>query len=79
LKIARKRMADSPGSYVEHIYVVVLILLTGLVLTLSRFTFGIGGVTRLDDLNPWGFWMTFDLLCGIALSAGGFVIAAAGR
>jgi Ni/Fe-hydrogenase subunit HybB-like protein len=60
----------------NHVFV-TLIFLGGLVLTLLRFTLGIGGVTRLDDLNPWGFWMTFDLLCGIALSAGGFVITAA--
>jgi Ni/Fe-hydrogenase subunit HybB-like protein len=49
----------------------------GIGLTLLRFTSGIGGVTNLDDKNPWGFWMAFDLLCGIAVSAGGFAVAAA--
>jgi Ni/Fe-hydrogenase subunit HybB-like protein len=57
--------------------VIFFILLVGLGLTLLRFTYGIGGVTCLSNKNPWGFWMAFDLLCGIALSAGGFAVAAA--
>jgi Ni/Fe-hydrogenase subunit HybB-like protein len=57
--------------------VIFVILLVGIGLTLLRFTSGIGGVTYLSDKNPWGFWMAFDLLCGIAVSAGGFAVAAA--
>ncbi|MDR0827434.1 MAG: polysulfide reductase NrfD [Desulfovibrio sp.] len=57
--------------------VTAIILLVGLGLTVARFTSGIGGVTNLDNKNPWGFWMTFDLLCGIAIAAGGFAVTAA--
>ena len=53
------------------------ILLVGMVLTVLRFTGGIGSVSNLSDITPWGFWTAFDLLCGIALSAGGFAVAAA--
>ncbi|MDR3177066.1 MAG: polysulfide reductase NrfD [Desulfovibrio sp.] len=56
---------------------IFIILLVGLGLTLLRFTCGIGAVTNLSDRNPWGFWMAFDLLCGIAVSAGGFAVASA--
>ncbi|MDR1604556.1 MAG: polysulfide reductase NrfD, partial [Gracilibacteraceae bacterium] len=56
---------------------IFIILLVGIGLTVLRFTCGIGGVTYLTNKNPWGFWMAFDLLCGIALSAGGFAVAAA--
>jgi len=54
-----------------------LLLGTGLVLTVIRFTQGLGAVTNLNDRYPWGLWIGFDLLCGVGLAAGGFVITAA--
>ncbi|MFC1639180.1 sulfate respiration complex protein HmcC [Gemmatimonadota bacterium] len=54
-----------------------IILFAGLVLTVRRFTMGIGSVTNLDNNNPWGIWVGFDLYCGVALAAGGYVTAAA--
>ncbi|MBU8850329.1 MAG: polysulfide reductase NrfD [Desulfobacterales bacterium] len=57
--------------------VVGIILVGGLVLTILRFTKGLGTVTNLDNNNPWGIWIGFDLLCGVALAAGGYVTSAA--
>ncbi len=54
----------------------LLILVMGLVITVLRFTLGLGGVTNLDDNNPWGIWIAFDLLCGVALAAGGYTTSA---
>ncbi|PIP37654.1 MAG: hypothetical protein COX19_16085 [Desulfobacterales bacterium CG23_combo_of_CG06-09_8_20_14_all_51_8] len=54
-----------------------IILLIGGIITILRFTQGIGAVTNLDDTNPWGIWIGFDLLCGVALAAGGYVTCAA--
>jgi len=54
-----------------------IILSIGLVLTIMRFTMGIGSVTNLDNNNPWGLWIGFDLMCGVALAAGGYVTSAA--
>ena len=42
-----------------------IILVVGAILTILRFTQGIGAVTNLDNNNPWGLWIGFDLLCGI--------------
>jgi Ni/Fe-hydrogenase subunit HybB-like protein len=53
------------------------ILLLGGALTILRFSRGLGAVTNLDDNNPWGLWIGFDLLCGVALAAGGYVTSAA--
>jgi len=36
---------------------------------------GLGSVTNLSDGYPWGLWIGFDVLAGIALAAGGFVVA----
>jgi Ni/Fe-hydrogenase subunit HybB-like protein len=52
-----------------------LIVATGLVLTVVRFTRGLGSVTNLSDEFPWGLWIGFDVLCGVGLAAGGFTIA----
>jgi Ni/Fe-hydrogenase subunit HybB-like protein len=54
-----------------------VIIFLGIILTIIRFTGGIGAVTNLDNNYPWGLWIGFDLLCGVALAAGGFVTSAA--
>ena len=54
-----------------------IIVLLGLIVTVLRFTGGLGAVTNLTDYNPWGIWIGFDLLVGVALAAGGFVTSAA--
>ena len=54
------------------------ILLLGLVLTFQRFSFGLGAVTNLTDQQPWGLWVGFDVLCGVALAAGGVVLTGVG-
>lgn len=56
--------------------ITAIILAVGLGITILRFTTGIGAVTNLDDNNPWGLWIGFDLLCGVALAAGGYVTSA---
>jgi octaheme c-type cytochrome (tetrathionate reductase family) len=43
---------------------------------LTRMFLGLGAVTNLDDHNPWGIWIAFDVACGVALAAGGFTTAA---
>jgi Ni/Fe-hydrogenase subunit HybB-like protein len=43
---------------------------------LTRFIFGLGAVTNLSDATPWGLWIGFDVMGGVALAAGGFVITA---
>jgi len=75
-------MTDNGGQTVRKLWtpfnvIVGIILLVGGVLTLMRFTQGIGAVTNLDNNNPWGVWIGFDLLCGVALAAGGYVTSAA--
>jgi Ni/Fe-hydrogenase subunit HybB-like protein len=54
-----------------------IIIILGLSLTYLRFTRGLSGVTNLDNNSPWGIWIGFDLLCGVALAAGGYTTAAA--
>jgi Ni/Fe-hydrogenase subunit HybB-like protein len=53
----------------------IALLLLGLGLIVYRYFTGLGGVTNLSDGYPWGFWIGIDILAGIALAAGGFVMA----
>jgi Ni/Fe-hydrogenase subunit HybB-like protein len=57
--------------------VVGVIIFIGAVITALRFTKGLGAVTNLSDNNPWGMWIAFDLLCGVALAAGGYTTSTA--
>ena len=41
-----------------------------------RFTRGLGATTNLSDQFPWGLWIGFDVLCGVALAAGAFTLTA---
>ncbi len=54
-----------------------IIIIMGLILTVIRFTKGLDATTNLSDYNPWGLWIGFDLLVGVALAAGGYVTSAA--
>jgi Ni/Fe-hydrogenase subunit HybB-like protein len=44
--------------------------LGGVISALFRFAFGIGAISDLSNAYPWGFWISFDLYCGVALGAG---------
>ena len=60
-------------------FTVVLLLIMGAggLAALYRVFFGLGASTHLNDTWPWGLWITFDVLGGVALAAGGFVIGGA--
>ena len=47
----------------------------GFGLIVYRFAFGLGAITNLTDGYPWGLWIGIDVLSGIALASGGFIMA----
>jgi Ni/Fe-hydrogenase subunit HybB-like protein len=56
----------------------VLWLLVGVAAAVAavRYALGLGLTTALSDQTPWGLWIGLDVMAGVALAAGGFVIAA---
>jgi len=56
---------------------IAAILLVGIPVIVYRFAFGLGAATHLSQATPWGLWIGFDMLCGVALAAGGYTLAAA--
>src|SRR5512141_642517 len=57
--------------------IAAVILAVGLPILVYRFAFGLGAVTNLSQIQPWGIWIGFDMMTGIVLAAGGFTLGAA--
>jgi Ni/Fe-hydrogenase subunit HybB-like protein len=53
------------------------VMLNGLYATYVRFFHGIGAVSNMSDKFPWGIWIGFDVLCGVMLAAGAFIVTGA--
>jgi Ni/Fe-hydrogenase subunit HybB-like protein len=50
------------------------IILLGLALIIIRFANGIGSVTNLTQETPWGIWIGFDVVTGVAFAGGAYVL-----
>lgn len=56
--------------------ILVLLMGIGFVAAMIRYVAGIGAISNLSNTYPWGFWISFDLFTGVAISSGAFVMAA---
>ena len=75
-------MGLSPRQYLRSLAtpgngVAALILAVGVPVIVYRFVYGLGAATNLTQQTPWGIWIGIDMLCGVALAAGGFTLASA--
>jgi len=52
----------------------VPIIMTGIILIVIRFVHGIGAVTNLTQEVPWGLWIGFDVVTGVAFAGGAYVV-----
>jgi Ni/Fe-hydrogenase subunit HybB-like protein len=50
------------------------VIILGLILIVIRFAKGIGSVTNLTQETPWGLWIGFDVVTGVAFAGGAYVI-----
>ena len=50
------------------------IILLGIFLIIIRFWKGIGSITNLSQEIPWGLWIGFDVVTGVAFAGGAYVI-----
>jgi Ni/Fe-hydrogenase subunit HybB-like protein len=64
------------ASHALRTLLLVALMGTGTGIVLLRFVFGLGAVTAMSDAFPWGLWIAFDVMSGVALAAGAFVVAA---
>ncbi len=82
--IARSSWARmEPGRWLDpivslspwHKFLSIVVISAGAIGAMMRLTQGLGAATNLSDAYPWGLWVGFDILIGVATSAGGFTIA----
>ena len=50
------------------------IILLGLGLIVIRFWKGLGAITNLTQEVPWGLWIGFDVVTGVAFAGGAYVV-----
>jgi len=50
------------------------IMAVAAVLLVIRFARGLGAVTNLSQDFPWGIWIGYDVMTGVAIAGGGYVL-----
>ena len=50
------------------------VILLGIGILVVRFIYGLGSVTNLSQAYPWGLWIGFDVVTGVAFAGGAYVI-----
>jgi Ni/Fe-hydrogenase subunit HybB-like protein len=58
-------------------FIAMVILAYAIPVMIYRLFFGLGPATNLSDNYPWGLWIGFDILVGIALAAPGLTLGTA--
>jgi len=74
--MSQQPVSDRKTVFTPFNVIAGMIVIMGLILSVIRFTKGLDATTNLSDYNPWGLWIGFDLLVGVALAAGGYVTSA---
>ncbi len=54
--------------------ITAVIMLTTAVLLVIRFAAGLGSITNLSQTVPWGLWIGFDVVTGVAFAGGAYVL-----
>ena len=50
------------------------VIIVGVIIIVVRFWKGIGAVTNLSQEVPWGLWIGFDVVTGVAFAGGAYVL-----
>ncbi len=54
--------------------ITIVIMVVAAVILYIRFTQGLGSVTNLSQDVPWGLWIGFDVITGVAFAGGAYVL-----
>lgn len=49
-------------------------ILIAIVILVIRFTYGLGSVVHASQERPWGLWINFNVITGVAFAGGAFVL-----
>jgi len=52
----------------------IITILAAIVILAIRFTSGLGSVVHASQERPWGLWINFNVITGVAFAGGAFVV-----
>ncbi|WP_028581648.1 NrfD/PsrC family molybdoenzyme membrane anchor subunit [Desulfogranum japonicum] len=73
---ATQRVVKEVKAYHWFIKFMIFLVALGAAAAVTRFIFGLGATTNLDDTYPWGLWVSFDVVTAVPLAAGAFTLGA---
>jgi Ni/Fe-hydrogenase subunit HybB-like protein len=73
-KFLRSELKPKGKTFTPFNIISIPIILLGMVLIVIRFWKGIGAVTNLTQEVPWGLWIGFDVVTGVAFAGGAYVL-----
>ncbi len=50
------------------------VIFAGVIILIYRFIYGLGPVTNLSQDFPWGIWKGFNVIAGVALAGGAYLV-----
>jgi len=74
LRFIREEMKPKGKFFTPFNIISLPIMLLGVGLILIRFWKGIGSITNLTQEVPWGLWIGFDVVTGVAFAGGAYVL-----
>ena len=73
---AAKLIINEIKGYHRFLKFMIVLVALGALASLVRFIFGLGVTTNLNDVYPWGLWISFDVVTAVPLAAGAFTLGA---
>jgi Ni/Fe-hydrogenase subunit HybB-like protein len=73
---AARIILDEIKGYHNFLKFMIALVVLGALATMARFIFGLGVTTNLNDVYPWGLWISFDVVTAVPLAAGAFTLGA---
>ena len=73
---AAKLIINEIKGYHRFLKFMIALVVMGALASLVRFIFGLGATTNLNDVYPWGLWISFDVVTAVPLAAGAFTLGA---
>jgi Ni/Fe-hydrogenase subunit HybB-like protein len=71
-----KLIINEIKGYHNFLKFMIALVALGALASLVRFIFGLGVTTNLNDVYPWGLWISFDVVTAVPLAAGAFTLGA---
>lgn len=73
-KFLLKELKPKGKAFTPFNIISVPVIILGIVLIVIRFINGIGSITNLSQEIPWGLWIGFDVVTGVAFAGGAYVL-----